>query len=172
MVRRRPISAAAGHAAVLALACLASYWLAIGALSNVHSLSASDDTVGAVWSVIATLFVYHANRRESVAGALSRTSATLVSFVLCLLYLSLFAFHAVGLALLVGLGTFLLMAIGRDRDVGVAGITTAVVMLSAAMNPHAAWEQPILRLVDTALGIVVGLAASFISFRLAVNGST
>ena len=172
MARRRRVSAAAGHAAVLALACLASYWLAAGVLSSVHSLSESDDIVGGVWSVIATVFVYRANRRESVAAALSRMSATLVGFVLCLLYLSLFAFHAVGLALLIGLGTFLLIAVGRDRDVGVAGITTAVVMLSSAMNPHTAWEQPILRLVDTALGIAVGLGASYISFQLPVNDST
>jgi hypothetical protein len=44
-----------------------------------------------------------------------------VSFGLCLIYLLLFPFHAVGLAALVGLGTFLLMVIGRDRDVGIAG---------------------------------------------------
>jgi hypothetical protein len=39
-------------------------------------------------------------------------------------------------------------------------------MVSAALNPHTASQQPILRLVDTAIGIGVGLAASSIIFRL------
>jgi uncharacterized membrane protein YccC len=39
-------------------------------------------------------------------------------------------------------------------------ITTAVVMVVAALSPRDAWEQPILRLVDTALGVVTGVAAA------------
>jgi hypothetical protein len=39
-------------------------------------------------------------------------------------------------------------------------------MVAAALNPHAAWEQPILRLVDTVVGVAVGLAASYVSFQL------
>jgi uncharacterized membrane protein YccC len=67
---------------------------------------------------------------------------------------------------LIGLGTFLLMAIGRDELVITAGITTAVAMVVAAVSPHDAWQQPILRAVDTAVGIAVGVAASSIALRL------
>ena len=166
LVRRRRLSAAAGHALALALACLASYWLATDVLSKVHSLSSSDDLVGGVWSVIATIFVFRHTQRESVTAALTRTSGTLVSFALCLIYLMLFSFHPVGLAVVIGLGTFLLIAVGRDGDVGIAAITTSVVMVAAALNPHAAWQQPILRLADTAIGIAVGLGASWLAFLL------
>jgi uncharacterized membrane protein YccC len=86
--------------------------------------------------------------------------------VLCLIYLLIFSFHPLGLAVLIGLGTFLLMAVGRDELVITAGITTAVVMAVAAVSPHDAWQQPILRGVDTAVGIAVGVAASSIAVRL------
>jgi hypothetical protein len=52
------------------------------------------------------------------------------------------------------------------RDAVTTAISTAVVMVVAAVSPHDAWEQPILRAFDTAFGIAVGLAASWIGLRL------
>ena len=48
----------------------------------------------------------------------------------------------------------------------VTGITTAVIMVVAAFSPHDAWRQPILRLVDTVVGVAVGVAASWIRLRV------
>jgi hypothetical protein len=49
-------------------------------------------------------------------------------------------------------------------------ITTAVVMVVAALSPQDAWHQPLLRLVDTVVGIAVGVSckwiASFLFYRL------
>jgi hypothetical protein len=56
-----------------------------------------------------------------------------------------------------------LTAIGHAGDVVVAGITTAVVMVAAALSPHAAWQQPRLRAGDTTVGIAIGLAASWLT---------
>jgi uncharacterized membrane protein YccC len=64
---------------------------------------------------------------------------------------------------LVGVGTLVLTALGQAGDAGVAGITTAVVMVAAALSPHHAWQQPLLRAVDTAVGIAIGLAASWLA---------
>jgi uncharacterized membrane protein YccC len=94
---------------------------------------------------------------------LTRAAATLLSFGLCLIYLLILPFHPLGLAALIGVGTVLLMLIDRGDDVATTAITTAVVMVVAAVSPHDAWEQPILRLFDTALGIAVGLIASSIA---------
>jgi uncharacterized membrane protein YccC len=80
--------------------------------------------------------------------------------------LLLFSFHPLGLAALIGMGTLALTVIGRSEDVVTAGITTAVVLVVAALSPHNAWEQPILRFADTAVGIVVGLAAAWTALRL------
>jgi uncharacterized membrane protein YccC len=77
------------------------------------------------------------------------------------MYLLILPFHAWGLALLIGIGTLVMMLAGRSEDVVTTAITTAVVMVAAAVSPKHAWEQPILRLFDTAVGIAVGLAAAW-----------
>jgi uncharacterized membrane protein YccC len=68
-------------------------------------------------------------------------------------------FSPVGLVVLIGVGTLILTVIGRSGDTVTAGITTAVVMVVAGLTPHDAWQQPILRIIDTAVGVSVGLAA-------------
>jgi hypothetical protein len=75
-----------GYSLGLAIACLVSYWLITHILAHVYSLSLSDDLLGGMWAVIATVFVYRSSCGQSVAAALSRAAATSVSFVLCLLY--------------------------------------------------------------------------------------
>jgi uncharacterized membrane protein YccC len=168
-VKSQGIAIAARHSVALAIASAVSYLLTTHGLSRVHSLSPADDLLGGMWAVIATVFVYRGTHKESIAAALSRSAATLLSFGLCLIYLLLFSFHPLGLAVLIGLGTFVLMMLGRDDDVITAGITTAVIMVVAAISPQNAWEQPILRLVDTAIGIAVGVAASVIAYRIATR---
>ena len=145
VAKRGNFAAAAGHSVGLGISCLITYLLITHVLASVHSVSKASDLLGGMWGVIATLFVYRESHRESVNAALTRVSATLLSFVLCLIYLLIFSFHPLGLAVLIGLGTFLVMAVGRDELVVTAGITTAVVMVVAAVSPHDAWQQPILR---------------------------
>ena len=48
-------------------------------------------------------------------------------------------------------------------------LTTAVVMVVAAMSPHDAWQQPLLRVVDTVVGIAVGIACRWIGSFLFVR---
>jgi uncharacterized membrane protein YccC len=98
-----------------------------------------------------------------VSAALSRMAATSLSFVLCLIYLLLFPFHAGGMAALIGISTIALTLLGRSEDIITTGITTAVVMVVAAISPEHAWKEPILRLVDTVVGVGVGVAAAWIS---------
>jgi len=61
------------------------------------------------------------------------------------------------------------MALGRRNDILTTGIMTTVVMVVAAMSPQNAWQQPLLRLGDTVVGIAVGVACkwigSFLYFR-------
>jgi uncharacterized membrane protein YccC len=51
---------------------------------------------------------------------------------------------------------------GRSEDIVTTGITTAVVMVVAGINPQHAWKQPILRLLDTVVGVCVGIAGAWI----------
>jgi hypothetical protein len=139
LATRQTFATAAGHSIGLALSSLTTYLLITHVLAPIHSISHASDLLGGMWAVIATLFVYRESHRESVSAALTRVSATLLSFVLCLIYLLIFSFHPLGLAVLIGLGTFLLMSVGRDELVITCGITTAVVMVVAAVSPHDAW---------------------------------
>jgi uncharacterized membrane protein YccC len=158
-LRRHAARAAVAHSLALATACYVSYWFTTRALTRVHSLSAADDLLGGMWAVIATVFVYSTTHQEDVAAALSRAAATGLSFALCLIYLLILPFSPVGLVVLIGVGTLILTVIGRSGDTVTAGITTAVVMVVAGLTPHDAWQQPILRIIDTAVGVSVGLAA-------------
>ena len=165
-----PVSGAEARVAVadstlLALACLASYWLTTRVLSLVYSVGSGDDALGGLWAAVATVFVFRESYNSSLAAAASRMTATLVSIALCLAYLAFLPFRLWGLTILVGLSVLVTALIGRPGDEITAGITTAVVMVVAELSPHEAWRQPILRLADTAIGVAVGMAAAWLGLH-------
>ena len=159
------VRAAAVDSIWLAAACLISYWLTTRVLSLVYSINTGDDALGGLWAVIATVFLLRDSYNKSLAAAVSRMAATLVSFALCLAYLAFLPFHPWSLAILVGLSVLVTVVIGRPEDEIIAGITTAVVMVAAELSPHDAWQQPILRLADTAIGVAVGVVAAWLGLR-------
>ena len=150
---------------VLAISCVISYWLITHILAYAYSISRDDDLLGGMWAVVATIFVYRYSHAESVHAALSRMAATSVSFALCLVYLLIFPFHLWGMAMLIGIAAIVVTLMGRADDTITTGITIAVVMVVAALSPHNAWRQPILRVVDTAVGVAVGVVAAWVSAR-------
>ena len=147
------------HALMLAISSMISFWLITHILVTLYSVSRADDLLGGMWAVVATIFVYRYSQAENLGAALSRIVATLASFALCLAYLLIFPFHVWGMAVLIGVGAIAVAMMGRPDEIITTSITTTVVMVVAAMDPHAAWRQPILRLIDTAIGVVVGVAA-------------
>ncbi len=66
------------------------------------------------------------------------------------------------MAALIAIGTVAMALLGRRDDIVTAGITTAVVMVVAAMSPADAFQQPLLRLADTLVGIAVGVACKWV----------
>ena len=155
------------YALDMAIACLISYSIITSVLSPF--VVTPDALLGGMWATVATVFVFRETRTNSLAAGISRLIATGVSFALCLVYLVVLPFHPVGLAALLGIGTAIMMYLGRRDDIVTTGITTVVVMVVAAMSPQDAWRQPILRLVDTVVGIAVGVACkwfgSFLYYR-------
>ena len=63
------------------------------------------------------------------------------------------------MAALIGIGAVAVTLIGRSDGAIMAGITTAVVVV-VAISPHNAWRLPILRVIDTVVGVAVGVAAA------------
>ena len=157
---------AIGSGSILAIASLVSYWLITTVLTREYFVSRDDDLLGGMWAAVATIFVYRQSYDQSARAALSRTLATLSGFVLCLIYLLIFPFHVAGMAVLIGVIAIILTLAHRSEDIITAAITIAVVMVVAGISPENAWVQPILRLIDTAVGILVGIAAAWISFGL------
>ena len=165
-VTREKVRVAVLDSGVLAVACLITYMLVTDILSRVYLLSRDDDLIGGLWAVIATVFVFRDSYRHSVSAAVSRVAATAVSFVLCLAYLAFLPFRVWALALLIGLSMLAVYLIGRPGDAATAAITTAVVLIAAAVSPQHAWQQPILRLADTVVGVAVGVAAAWLGLRV------
>src|ERR1700745_3107769 len=153
----------------MSIACAISYWIIPYGLAPFVDRAA--DLLGGMWAAVATVFVFRDTRANSVSAGLSRLIATCVSFALCLLYLLLFPLQPVGMAAVIGVGTVVMMVLGRREDIVTTGITTTVVMVVAAMSPQDAWHQPLLRLADTVVGIAVGVACkwvgSFLYYRCA-----
>ena len=158
------------YALEMTIACAISYWITTSGLTGF--VGKSSDFLGGMWAVVATVFVFRDTRINSLSAGLARFIATCVSFALCLLYLLLFPFQVLGMAVLIGAGTVVMMLLGRREDIVTTGITTAVVMVVAAMSPQDAWEQPLLRLIDTIVGIAVGLGCMRIASFLFVQKQT
>jgi uncharacterized membrane protein YccC len=149
------------YALNMAIACLIAYWITTHILSRL--VDRPSDLLGGMWAVVATVFVFRETRVRSLSAGFARLVATCVSFALCLFYLLLFPFTPVGMAVLIGIGTVAMALLGRRDDIVTAGITTAVVMVVAAMSPGDAWQQPLLRLADTVVGIAIGVACKWSS---------
>ena len=154
------------HGVVLGVCCFLSYKIITDLLAFSRFVPRDDELLGGMWAVVATIFVFRYSYDESVRAALSRTSATLFSFALCLVYLLFFPFRPWGLALLIAIGAIFLELLGRSEDIITASITTAVVMVVAAISPEHAWRQPILRLIDTGVGIAVGISGAYVGLTL------
>ncbi|HEY6767356.1 MAG TPA: FUSC family protein [Candidatus Sulfotelmatobacter sp.] len=165
------VGRAVASGTILAIASLISYLLITTVLTREYFVSRDDALLGGMWAAVATIFVYRESYDQSARAALSRAFATLFSFVLCLIYLLILPFHVVGMAVLIGVIAIILALVHRSEDIITAAITTVVVMVVAGISPEHAWMQPILRLVDTAVGILVGIAAAWISLRLGLGPS-
>jgi uncharacterized membrane protein YgaE (UPF0421/DUF939 family) len=144
----------------MAIACGISYAIITRVL--VGFVGRPDDLLGGMWAVVATIFVFRESRESSLAAGRARLIATGVSFALSLVYLLIFPFTPFGMIVVIGAGAIVMMLLGRSDDIVTTGITTAVVLVVAAISPENAWRQPILRLVDTVVGIAVGVSCKWI----------
>jgi uncharacterized membrane protein YgaE (UPF0421/DUF939 family) len=152
------------HAVNLAITTFITYALTIAVTPLVTHRPAQP--VGILWAVISAVFVFRDTREHSLSAGMSRLFATCVSFALCLVYLLLFPANPLGMAILIAIGTLLMTMAGRRDEIGLAAITTTVVLVVAAENPETAWQQPFLRLADTVAGIAVGIACKWIASLL------
>jgi fusaric acid resistance family protein len=163
---RAELQVAVLDCAMLGAACLVTYWLVTTLQPHIYPRSRPAEQIGALWAVISTVFVLRDSYEKSTAAAVSRMAATSVSFVLCLIYLVFLPFHVWALGLLVGASALAVILLGRPGDAVSAGISSAVVMIASRLSPQHAWQQPILRFIDTVAGVIVGVAAAWLALRI------
>src|SRR5271166_5361268 len=149
----------AAYSLNLAIACFITYLIITRLLSGF--VDQASDFLGGMWAVVAVVFVFRDTREQALHAGAMRLIATFVSFALCQTYLLIFPFTAFGMAALLGIGALVMAALRRRADIVTTGITTTVVMVVAAMNPETAWQQPMLRLVDSVFGIAVGVVCKW-----------
>lgn len=163
---RAELQVAVLDCAALGAACLLSYWLVTRGEPRVHPVHGPADQIGGLWAMISTIFVLRDSYQQSMAAAVSRMAATSVSFLLCFIYLIFLPFHAWALAVLIGASALAVILLGRPADAVSAAISSAVVLVAARLNPVHPWQQPILRFIDTLVGIAVGLATAWLLLRV------
>src|SRR5271163_1886374 len=116
------ISQAVGAGGALAISCLISYAVITHIPTRAYFVSRNDELIGGMWAVVATILVYRLSYQQSMNAVLSRMAATLLSFILCLVYLLIFPFSAWGLAALIGIGAIALTLLSRSDDIVTTGI--------------------------------------------------
>lgn len=145
----------------LTIACLITYLITFYFLEPF--VRQPNDFLGGMWATMATVFVFREAKNPSLRAGVDRFFGTCVSFVLTFIYLWFFPFSPFGMAVIIGLGTIIVMVLGRREDVITTGITTAVIMVVAALGPsNLRWTIPPLRLLDTVIGILVGVGCWWI----------
>jgi uncharacterized membrane protein YccC len=149
------------YALNIAIASAISYWVTTHTPFPITDKD--SELLGGMWAAVATVFVFRSSRNDSLSAGVSRLIATGVSFALCIVYLWFLPFTVGGLALLIGAGTLVMMVLDQRDDIVTTAITTVVVMVVAAISPDDAWRQPILRLLDTIVGVGIGIGFKWIA---------
>jgi len=152
------------YAIGLALACLVSFWIMTHLLNPL--VGHDDEVLGGMWAGVAAAFVFRDTRGAAVSASIGRLIATAVSCVLCLALMMLVRPNALGMALILAVGTLLLIALNLRDTIITMAITTVVVMAVAIISPAEARIQPVLRFIDTVVGIAVGLACLWLASRV------
>jgi hypothetical protein len=156
------------HSVDMAIACAISYTITTQLLTRF--VDEPTTVLGGLFAVIATVFVFRESRVSNLSAGLARFIATCVSFAVCLPYLLIFPFSGLGMAVAIGFGAIVMILLGRGDHIVTTGITIAVVLVVAGLNPHEAWRQLFLYLLATLIGIAVGVCckwcASYVFFRM------
>jgi len=97
-----------------------------------HGASA---VVGGLWSMISAVVVLQATRRETITSASRRVLATLIGAVISAIYLLVFPYSLVGMAVCIGATVLLGQVTGSPDHARLAAITVAVIMVTSSVSP-------------------------------------
>jgi len=125
-----------------------------------HGASA---VVGGLWSMISAVVVLQATRRETITSASRRVLATLIGAVISAVYLVVFPYSLVGMAVCIGATVLLGQVTGSPDHARLAAITVAVIMVTSSVSPTL---SPILnaalRFAESCIGAATTVVAAHV----------
>ena len=114
----------------------------------------------AIYSAFTAALIVGANVAEDLTASGNRVKGTLVGMLAGMAVSALFGPSALSVGLSVALTAFIALALGWGVPVARIGVTLCIITL--AVHSTNALEYDFLRLVNTLIGIVVGLAVSLL----------
>ncbi len=140
-----------------AVVCLAAY-LAGSAFTALFHGGAT--VIGGVWSVISGIVVLQATLQDTRGSAMLRVLGTLIGAVVAAIYLSLFPFNPLGMAICVGVAVLFCQAIGVPDHARLAAITIVIVLaVSVALPAVSPWVNALLRFIESCIGAGIATLA-------------
>ena len=151
------------------LITLLSYYLGSRFTAIFHGASAQ---VGGVWSVISGLVVLQSTIRETLKSSLLRTIGTFIGALVCAVYLSLFGFSLLGVALCVGLTLSLCYLVDIFEYARLAAATVVIIAAIGETTPGVSpFLNAFLRFSESTLGVGVCILSVY-SMRVFVRRNT
>jgi uncharacterized membrane protein YccC len=140
-----------------ALVSFAAYMIGYYFTSLFH---ASSSNIGGLWSLIAAIVVLQATTREAWKSAVLRVLGTFIGATIGGLYLYLFPFSALGMALSIGLTVLLCQALHVPDHGRLASITVALIMVISSGNSELSpFTNAALRFIESFIGAAIAIIA-------------
>jgi uncharacterized membrane protein YgaE (UPF0421/DUF939 family) len=137
------------------LITLLAYFLGARFTAIFHGASAP---LGGVWAAISGLVVLQSTIRETVASSLLRTIGTFIGAMVAALYLTLFGFSLLGMALCAGLTLSICFLLDIFEYARLAAATVVIIMAVSVQVPDVPpFLNAFLRFTEATIGVGVGM---------------
>ena len=162
MVRLRSWSRANVVVAVrTGIVCFAAYVAGASFTSLFH---AGSPMLGGVWSVVSGIVVLQATLEDTRGSALLRVLGTLIGATIAAVYLALFRFDPLGMAICVGVTVLFCQAIHVPDHARLAAVTVVIVLAVSVAYPDV---QPalnaLLRFLESCIGAGIATLSVLLS---------
>ena len=141
--------------------CLASYLAGTWFTSLFH---AGSTIIGGVWSVVSGILVLQATLEDTRGSAMLRVLGTFIGAAVAAIYLVLFRFHPLGMAMTVGVTVLVCQALRVPDHARLASVTVVIVLAVSVADPTI---RPVLnallRFAESCIGAGIATLAVFLS---------
>ncbi len=137
----------------IALGALIAYWLGFRFTALFLGYLPK---IGGLWSSISAVVVIQESLKDTRSSALLRLFATAIGALVSAIYLSLWEYHEIGMALTILASSLICTAFKAIGWMRLSAITVLVVMVTASLNPALNSElNALLRFIESCIGAVV-----------------